>query len=434
MSDITNELLSKVSALTQVVNQIIANSKSVPELPAQTTLDETSLIAVSRSGNSEKLSIQQIINAAINNNQDQLLSVGSISLLGNDLTISSISGKINNTVQTISTPTTINIPYCSTGLNRIDLIVYNNSNAIIRISGTETAGSIVVAPTLPLGALLVTQISVSDSIIGDPSSLVLGASSYKGEVNLSGPTLVNGSGTTGDFFKIIQSGNYDFGAGNIYLYGGDFIYYDGASYDLLISNSQLELNKFPAASLPLDPTDLILVNQGGNWKKANKTDIGGTGASDQYFIVPIGIAKSTSYVGANGWQTADRNTATLFNDTSPFGAYYNGTIITDARIAKIKLPYDCQIVDGSFQFTHAGTYGTENFRVLGFDISGSSVVGTTTIASASYTQGSSGANGNLGSFSTATLLKGTFITYAVQSVVANTYIAQGIVTLVFKKV
>lgn len=169
---------------------------------------------------------------------------------------------------------------------------------------------------------------------------------------------------------------------------------------------------------------------------AKLSDISGS-ASDQYYVVHLGIAKSTSYFGANVWQTPDRNTATIFNDTSPFGDYYNGTIITDSRLAKIKLPFNCQLVDGSFQFTHAGTFGTygvENFRVLAFDISGGAVVGTTTVASASYTQGTSGSNGDLGSFSTSTLLRGTFITYAVQSVVANTYIVQGIVTLVFKKI
>lgn len=179
MSDIINELQNKVAALTQTVNQLLSGSKSIPELPAQVTLDASSLIPVSRGGISEKISVQQIVNAAVNNDQDQLLSVGAITLDDNDLTIASISGKINNVVQSIPTPTVVNVPYCATGLSRIDLIVYNDSNNIERIPGEETAGGIIIAPPLPLETLLVTQISVSDSAIGDPTSPILGAAYIK---------------------------------------------------------------------------------------------------------------------------------------------------------------------------------------------------------------------------------------------------------------
>lgn len=179
MSDILNELLIKVSALTQTVNQVIAGSKSVPELPTQETLDATSLIPVSRDGVSEKITVQQIVNAAVNNDNDQLITIGEITLDGNDLTIDSISGKINNVIQFISTPTVINIPFCGTGLNRIDLIVYDNANNIVRIPGTETAGSIIIAPIQPLETLLITPISVSDTVIGEPEAPIVGASYIK---------------------------------------------------------------------------------------------------------------------------------------------------------------------------------------------------------------------------------------------------------------
>lgn len=162
---------------------------------------------------------------------------------------------------------------------------------------------------------------------------------------------------------------------------------------------------------------------------------GGGGATDIPYVVHFSISKSNSFYGANVWQTPDREISSVFNDSTAFGSYYNGTILTDARLGKIKLPFDCQLIDGSFYFNHAGSsYGTENLRILAFDIPAGSVVGTTTVASASYTQATTSSNGNLGSFSTATLLKGTFITYAIQSVVANTFIKQGTITLVFKKI
>jgi len=130
------------------------------------------------------------------------------------------------------------------------------------------------------------------------------------------------------------------------------------------------------------------------------------GATDQYYVVHFGIAKNANYVGAGNWQTPDRNGSTIFNDTSSFGNYYNGTIVTDARVGKVKLPFNCQLVDGMFYLTHAGgTNGAEELRIIGFEVSGASVVGTTTMASATYTQGNSTSNGDLGSLSLSTFNK-----------------------------
>lgn len=169
-----NDLIAKVSALTAIVNQLTTNSKAIQELPAQETLNPDSLIHVSKDNVSKKISVQQIINAAISNQNDQIISIGTITLSGNDLTIPEISAKINNVIQSISLPTVITIPYCATGLKRIDLVVYNTNNTITRIAGTETAGAIVIAPTLPINSLLITQISVTDSSISEPQPPILG--------------------------------------------------------------------------------------------------------------------------------------------------------------------------------------------------------------------------------------------------------------------
>jgi hypothetical protein len=189
---ILNDLIAKVSALTSTVNQLITNSKAIQELPAQETLNPDSLIHVSQNNVSKKISVQQIINAAISNQNDQIISIGTITLSGNDLTISDISAKINNVIQSISLPTIINIPFCATGLKRIDLLVYNTSNEIIRVSGSETAGAIVIAPTLPINSLLITQITVTDSVISEPQPPIVGTNFLQKEfeksqvVNMSG--------------------------------------------------------------------------------------------------------------------------------------------------------------------------------------------------------------------------------------------------------
>lgn len=248
MSNLINELLGKVSALTQTVNQLISSSKSISELPQQNTLNNGSLLHVSRGGTSEKISVQQLVNAVINNNNDQLLSVGAITLSGNNLTIASISGKINNVFQDITTPTVVNIPYCATGLNRIDLIVYNNTNTIVRIAGTETAGTIIVAPTLPLDALLVTQVSVSDSAIGDPSLPILGTSFKKKSFDKTQTFTASGT-------DVVIPFSHE-GYGTIEL-SGALTSVSGFSFTDLIANPD-------NAEYPHEGKEIILINRSGH--------------------------------------------------------------------------------------------------------------------------------------------------------------------------
>jgi hypothetical protein len=188
-----NELIAKVSALTSTVNQLTTNSKAIQELPAQETLNLDSLIHVSKDNTSKKITVQQIINAAISNQNDQIISIGTITLSGNDLKISDISAKINNVIQSISLPTIVNIPFCASGLKRIDLLVYNTSNEITRIAGTETSGAIVIAPTLPINSLLITQISVTDSVISEPQPPILGTNFLQKEFEKA--QLVNATGS-----------------------------------------------------------------------------------------------------------------------------------------------------------------------------------------------------------------------------------------------
>ncbi len=248
MSDLVNELLDKVSALTQTVNQVIAGSKSVPELPTQETLDATSLIPVSRDGVSEKITVQQIVNAAVNNDNDQLITIGEITLDGNDLTIDSISGKINNVIQFISTPTVINIPFCGTGLNRIDLIVYDNSNNIVRIPGTETAGSIIIAPIQPLETLLITPISVSDTLIGEPEAPIVGASYIKKSFDKIHQFTATGTNVVIPFHL--------YGYSTIEL-SGDLTSVSGFSFTDLIANPAV-------AEYPHDGKSMFIINRSGH--------------------------------------------------------------------------------------------------------------------------------------------------------------------------
>lgn len=64
------------------------------------------------------------------------------------------------------------------------------------------------------------------------------SSVYKGTLNLTTPVLMNGAGTIGEYFKVIEAGSYDFGAGAIVLAVNDFVIYNGFTYDLYINNNQ----------------------------------------------------------------------------------------------------------------------------------------------------------------------------------------------------
>lgn len=69
--------------------------------------------------------------------------------------------------------------------------------------------------------------------------LIGSSSSYKGELNLTAPVLTNGVGVVGDYYKVVEAGDYDFGAGDIAFKVGDFVFYDGSVYGPYVDNNQL---------------------------------------------------------------------------------------------------------------------------------------------------------------------------------------------------
>lgn len=230
-------LIKLIQNLTEKFNLWETNAKKVDELPHQLSLVPSSKIHVSRAGTSEFLTIQQVVNAATNNQNDQILSIGNLSLVSNDLTIpAGVSWKINNTVYSKETDTVINIPLAATGLSRKDIIIADNTGLITRVSGNETAGSIVVAPTLPLNSLLITEIDISDSSIGTPTDPVVGLSGNKGYWNAATntPYLVNGVGQIGDYYTVSTQGTFE---GLLYKVG-DRIEFDGSNWYKAINNNQ----------------------------------------------------------------------------------------------------------------------------------------------------------------------------------------------------
>jgi len=164
----------RLAAITETLNAIATNAKRIFELPAQNTIDPNSLIHVSRNQVSESLSVQKIIDAVKSNAYSQIITIGEITLVGNVATIpADAEWKINDIFYSNIADIVITIPLADTGLTRTDILVANTLNNIILIQGLETDG-IAVRPNIPINTVLVTEINVTDTVIGNPSTPVIG--------------------------------------------------------------------------------------------------------------------------------------------------------------------------------------------------------------------------------------------------------------------
>lgn len=164
----------RLAVITAQLNAIGRNAKKIDELPVQSTLSPVSKIHVSRGGVSESLEVQKIIDSIKNNTYNQLISIGTITTLNNEVSIPAdarwqINGIGYNTIAVTKIP----MPYSAVGTTRTDIIVANILSKIVRIAGAETAG-IAVRPNIPVDSVLVTEINVSNTVISDFITPVIG--------------------------------------------------------------------------------------------------------------------------------------------------------------------------------------------------------------------------------------------------------------------
>ncbi|TDO68076.1 hypothetical protein EV143_1211, partial [Flavobacterium chryseum] len=173
-------ITEQVAAISAKLNAIATNAKKIDELPAQEYLDPTSRIHVSRDGISERITVGQIIDAIENSNFDEIISVGAVTIVYNEISgineaivpiIPIPTWRINDVYYTKSTETAREVPFAATGLNRFDILIMNTSNDIVIERGDETAG-IAVIPTKPLNTIILSSIYVTDSSVGDPTDPV----------------------------------------------------------------------------------------------------------------------------------------------------------------------------------------------------------------------------------------------------------------------
>jgi len=149
------------------LNAIDLNAKKIDELPHQTALQTLSKLHVSNQGTSEYLEVQQIVDAVTALTYDRIVSIGTIVLSGNTITIpENAQWVITNVNYSNVLPIALNSPFAANGLARKDIIVANKFNSMTLIRGTETAG-ITIRPNIPIDTVLVTEMDVTDSNIGN---------------------------------------------------------------------------------------------------------------------------------------------------------------------------------------------------------------------------------------------------------------------------
>jgi len=94
-----------------------------------------------------------------------ILVYGAYSLSGQDLTINAgWVWQINGGVYTNTANIVVNIPYCSVGLQRIDLIVFDTFNNVQRVAGNE----VIINPysgNIPESTILLTTVLITDSTV-----------------------------------------------------------------------------------------------------------------------------------------------------------------------------------------------------------------------------------------------------------------------------
>src|SRR5690554_2572431 len=172
-----NDLIDRVAALTNRLNDIASNSKRTEEMPPMTPLERNSLIRVSKNGDSYKTSVQDIV--GLFSDFDGIIQMGTLEIVpdgaGEALKIPDTPTpiwRINGQEYLKNTETIMSIPYANTGKYRTDIIVANENSDFQRISGDE--GDFVgLPPATPENTVEVTRINIFGDQIGDPSTPTL---------------------------------------------------------------------------------------------------------------------------------------------------------------------------------------------------------------------------------------------------------------------
>ena len=333
------QLLDQVGSLTRRLNDIENAAKTNAELPIQNPLQLASTIRAFYNGNSETITVQNIIDKSMSLLQpfmNRFVSTTGFILSEQDLIINANwTWYINGSIYTNPNPITINIPFSEEGMNRIDLIAANVAGNFVRIPGVESNG-IPVAPELPANMLQATFLTITDGTISEPEQPSV-PSNYiyvtKSELDI----LIAAS-------ELKPGSTYVISGCDINLYGGTTLYLEAITKNKVSENG---IGKF---FIPDYDEVSIVLNHRGIWRSNYEEFQGMPYAVDDLVIWGgkiwknvsgfLGYAYDIYELSAEDWE------AFSFDETSYLVTYdsirYNceNDIIFSRKFETVSVTYD----------------------------------------------------------------------------------------------
>jgi hypothetical protein len=168
---------------------------------------------------------------------------------------------------------------------------------------------------------------------------------YKGVYNATTntPTLVNGTGSTGDLYRVSVAGTQDFGAGNITFVVGDFVIYNGTIWEKATASGNF-------ATRELDNLTTAAVNVDLNPGTANTWSLGTIVKTWKDLI----LNKIKLYSSVAVYWTGTTSAILVDNDGSPSIEFMIGS--EDAASGSVATKYTT-IASGAQQFTSSVNTG-----------------------------------------------------------------------------
>ncbi|RKS00408.1 hypothetical protein [Flavobacterium sp. 102] len=160
------QIQTLLAEINEKLNLITTNAKTILQFEEQLEALGNSFLVVNVDGITKKIKIQTILDGIQNYSFNQILAIGEITVVDNDVTIpAGCQWQISAVTYFTATDTVFDVPFAASGLTRIDIIVATASNTLVKYSGLETDG-IAIRPNIPLNTVLVTQINVTEAAIG----------------------------------------------------------------------------------------------------------------------------------------------------------------------------------------------------------------------------------------------------------------------------
>lgn len=175
-----------------------------------------------------------------------------------------------------------------------------------------------------------------------PSSIMQYQGTYNASTN--SPSLVNGTGDTGDVYRVSVAGSRNFGAGSISFQVGDYVIYNGTAWEKSDTTDAVSTvagltgdvtaSSLRGAIATGTPSSTTYLRGDGTWQTVNATPGGTTADSLGYLGIPPNIQSAAYTLVADDagkmicHPSTDNNARTFTIPANSSVAYPVGTVVT----------------------------------------------------------------------------------------------------------